>query len=453
MVEENNTFPKGEGEHDLYIGVRNDLSPFYVDLEALTRGLVIVGQSGCGKSFLIGRLVEEIVRKTTEKTRILIIDSNSDFCEGLELKGNEIFERQSLDYYKSGILKNREFDTFKEKEMQYFNTLKSSSGLPIGQLYGREKPFNLSWEWLVTDVNRFIQIVKANTSSIGYYFALCYLESNIVDGCKDSCGEWAKAAIELSDLRSGHLVAPIYLKFGKHIAPKGFDVGDCLELCNDIRKEIKGGVWRKNPKSEGFPESVFSDSRVNFIEIEKIIDKKSRLKVVACFLIHCLDVHRNLTEKYRDSWTKENSKSITEAEQYLKHTFILIDEAQNYAPEETNDPHEKMLGELIHTIAAEGRKYGLHVILATQRPNKIKRGLLGECDNAIIMKMNSRSDLEHLAREMRILDVKLLEPCLHFQGQGNALAVGEMTRMAPYVQLFKSAPRRTREGGVDIPGF
>jgi DNA helicase HerA-like ATPase len=160
-----------------------------------------------------------------------------------------------------------------------------------------------------------------------------------------------------------------------------------------------------------------------------------------------------LTEKYRDSWTKENSKSITEAEQYLKHTFILIDEAQNYAPEETNDPHEKMLGELIHTIAAEGRKYGLHVILATQRPNKIKRGLLGECDNAIIMKMNSRSDLEHLAREMRILDVKLLEPCLHFQGQGNALAVGEMTRMAPYVQLFKSAPRRTREGGVDIPGF
>jgi hypothetical protein len=112
-----------------------------------------------------------------------------------------------------------------------------------------------------------------------------------------------------------------------------------------------------------------------------------------------------------------------------------------------------MLGELIHTIAAEGRKYGLHLILATQRPNKVKRGLLGECDNAIIMKMNSRSDLDHLAQEMRILDVKLLEPCLHFQGQGNALAVGEMTRMAPYVQLFKSAPRRTVEGGVDIQEF
>ena len=79
--------------------------------------------------------------------------------------------------------------------------------------------------------------------------------------------------------------------------------------------------------------------------------------------------------------------------------------------------------------------------------------MLGECDNAIIMKMNSRSDLEQLATEMRILDVKLLEPCLSFQGQGNAIAVGEMTKMAPYTQIFKSAPRRTKEGGVDIPFY
>jgi len=453
MTEEKNTLPRGEGKNDLYIGVRNDLSPFYVDLEALTRGLVIVGQSGCGKSFLIGRVVEEIVRKTTEKTRILVIDSNSDFCGDLKLKPDEMFEKKCLNSYNSGSLKDREFDVFKEREQQYFDALKSFSPLPIGQLFGREEQFNLSWEWLVSDSDRFVQVVKADTYSIGYRLALLNVVGKIKSEYESNSLGWTKAAMELSEVRSGPVDYLEYLKDRNLIAPKGFDVGDCLELTIDLENELNAGVWSESVGEVGFPERLFLDSRINFMEVETIANKKSRLKTVACFLIHCLDEHRDLTEEYRDSRAEENDQSITEAEQQLRHTFILIDEAQNYAPEETNDPHEKMLGELIHTIAAEGRKYGLHVILATQRPNKIKRGLLGECDNAIIMKMNSRSDLEHLAREMRILDVKLLEPCLHFQGQGNALAVGEMTRMAPYVQLFKSAPRRTREGGVDIPGF
>jgi len=78
--------PEWDREHDLYIGVKNDLSPFTVDLKALTRGLVVVGQSGCGKSFMLGRVVEEIVRKTRD-SRILIIDPNSDFLRGCGIKG------------------------------------------------------------------------------------------------------------------------------------------------------------------------------------------------------------------------------------------------------------------------------------------------------------------------------------------------------------------------------
>ena len=97
MPEANKNRPEWDGDYDLYIGVKNDLSPYTVDLKALTRGLVVVGQSGCGKSFMLGRLVEEIVRKT-EKSRILIIDPNSDFCFGIELMEFDEFE-QKLEKY------------------------------------------------------------------------------------------------------------------------------------------------------------------------------------------------------------------------------------------------------------------------------------------------------------------------------------------------------------------
>ena len=237
-----------------------------------------------------------------------------------------------------------------------------------------------------------------------------------------------------------------------------------LNINNKTRFVSKERIWReyeKGRKYEGLPEKLFKGTNINIIDLGDLKINTSRIVCTFYAIDELLKLHKKNTEEYhRLPYEKKNeienhyeiSKKKHKDDPRLR-TFILIDEAHNFAPEGTSDPHEKMLGELIHTIAAEGRKYGLHLILATQRPNKVKRGLLGELDNAIIMKMNSRSDLEELAKEMRILDVKLLEPCLSFQGQGNAIAVGEMTRMAPYTQIFKSAPRRTKEGGVDIPFF
>ncbi|MGB8657832.1 MAG: ATP-binding protein [Candidatus Zixiibacteriota bacterium] len=421
-------------------------------MEALTRGLVVVGQSGCGKSFLVGRLVEELVRKTTEKTRLLIIDPNSDFCEGLTLQTEEEFNKDRLDKYNSGTLKNGEFATFKERELQYFHEIKSTNQWPVAHLFGRREAFNLSWKWLVDEDNNFLQIVKGGYFAPSYPWALLCVRDYVKP--QSSPQEWIEGGTKLVNDLLRAISQPQFPFVSSRIGLARSLGTECfLELLNDIRQEIKAHLWQEKAEDTGLPQRLFAESRVSFIETETIKEKKSRLETVAFILLNCWEEHKKLIEEYRDSQKNGDQQLITRAKENLKHVFILVDEAQNYAPEETNDPHEKMLGELIHAIAAEGRKYGLHVILATQRPNKIKQGLLGECDNAIIMKMNSRSDLEHLAREMRILDVKLLEPCLHFQGQGNALAVGEMTRMAPYVQLFKSAPRRTREGGVDIPGF
>ena len=228
-------------------------------------------------------------------------------------------------------------------------------------------------------------------------------------------------------------------------------------LTKSLQSLIKIGYLNKELEESinGVPESLFKcigqytndkivKNRVNIFDLG-ILDLTFSKQIVTLYLLdYIYSEHKKCIEQYR--------KNKLGSDPRLR-TFILIDEAHNFAPEDTDDPHEKMLGELIHTITAEGRKYGLHLILATQRPHKVKRGLLGECDNAIIMKMNSRQDLKLLADEMRILNVELLEPCLSFQGQGSAIAVGEMTRMAPYTHIFKSAPRRTKEGGVDIPFF
>ena len=52
-------------------------------------------------------------------------------------------------------------------------------------------------------------------------------------------------------------------------------------------------------------------------------------------------------------------------------------------------------------IAAEGRKYGLWLLLSTQRPSKVHINALSQCDNLALMRMSSPKDLAELAIKRR----------------------------------------------------
>ena len=57
----------------------------------------------------------------------------------------------------------------------------------------------------------------------------------------------------------------------------------------------------------------------------------------------------------------------------------MIDEAQNVCPAESADPLAALATEDAIRIAGEGRKFGLYLIVVTQRPQKIHENVLSEC--------------------------------------------------------------------------
>jgi uncharacterized protein len=42
--------------------------------------------------------------------------------------------------------------------------------------------------------------------------------------------------------------------------------------------------------------------------------------------------------------------------------------------------------------AGEGRKFGLYLIVVTQRPQKVHENVLSQCENLVLMRMNSAVD-------------------------------------------------------------
>jgi uncharacterized protein len=127
--------------------------------------------------------------------------------------------------------------------------------------------------------------------------------------------------------------------------------------------------------------------------------------------------------------------------------LIVIDEAHNVCPQDPTDSHQALAIEHTSRIAAEGRKYGLYLLLATQSPQKLHVNVLSQCENLVLMKTNSAADVAHLADVFSHVPRGLVSQASGFR-LGEGLVAG---RISPAPMFFRSGRRQSPEGGADIP--
>ena len=128
-------------------------------------------------------------------------------------------------------------------------------------------------------------------------------------------------------------------------------------------------------------------------------------------------------------------------------TLLVIDEAHNVCPQHPTDSSQALGTDIMISIAGEGRKFGLFLMLATQRPQKVHENVLTQCGNLILMKMNAVTDIRTLSDAFSFVPPTLVEMSSGF-GLGEGVVAGPITN-GP--MLFKTGERYTPEGGADVP--
>ncbi|WP_350347831.1 ATP-binding protein [Agromyces sp. G08B096] len=126
--------------------------------------------------------------------------------------------------------------------------------------------------------------------------------------------------------------------------------------------------------------------------------------------------------------------------------LLVIDEAHNLCSPALDSPIAIAVRERLVQIAAEGRKFGLWLLLSTQRPSKVHPGIISQCDNLALMKMTSPLDLAELGTYFGYAPEALLQRSPWFR-QGEALFAGGFV---PTPSLVKMNARLTPEGGSDV---
>jgi hypothetical protein len=127
--------------------------------------------------------------------------------------------------------------------------------------------------------------------------------------------------------------------------------------------------------------------------------------------------------------------------------LIVIDEAHNVCPSQPADAVTTLAANYAALIAAEGRKFGLYLLTSTQRPQKVNEEVLSQCDNLLLMRMNSEADLEYLRDTFSFVPSGLIQRATAFK-LGETLVGGKFFPHATYV---KFGARISQEGGADIP--
>ena len=126
--------------------------------------------------------------------------------------------------------------------------------------------------------------------------------------------------------------------------------------------------------------------------------------------------------------------------------FIILEEAHNFAPGPGTSISSGASLRIIERIAAEGRKFGIFLLVVTQRPNKISSNVLSQCNSQIIMRLTNPEDMSAVRNSSEGLSEDLFKD-LPSLNKGEAIIVGDLTKIPT---MIKVSGRQSGEGGSDI---
>ena len=122
--------------------------------------------------------------------------------------------------------------------------------------------------------------------------------------------------------------------------------------------------------------------------------------------------------------------------------MMIVEEAHNYCPQQG----QVATSRIMKTIAGEGRKFGLGLGIITQRPAKVDKNVLSQCNTQIILKVTNPIDLKAITSSVEGLTGNMEEE-IQTLPIGTALVMGGNISMPLFVEV---RPRETKHGGESV---
>lgn len=114
---------------------------------------------------------------------------------------------------------------------------------------------------------------------------------------------------------------------------------------------------------------------------------------------------------------------------------LVLEEAQNYIREGHRLEEESISKQMFERIAREGRKYGLGLVVASQRPSELSKTVLSQCNSFIVHRLQNPEDIRYFKEIVPGIFDQLLDQ-LPALAPRTALVLGECVQ-APAIAIMR----------------
>ena len=116
---------------------------------------------------------------------------------------------------------------------------------------------------------------------------------------------------------------------------------------------------------------------------------------------------------------------------------LVCDEAHLYLPvKDDADAVEKQALATFERIAKEGRKYGVSLLVVSQRPSDVSRTILSQCNNFLVLRLTNDSD-QSVVKRLMPDSMAGLTDMLPLLDTGEALMLGDAVLLPTRIRLDK----------------
>lgn len=402
-----------------------------IDLDKLiSRHCAIVGSTGSGKSNSVSVLLQSIACRNFPSSRILVIDPHGEYNDALSKYSKVIEVNPSVDENKLQI-------PFWALPFNELMKIFSGNLTDQNREYVREKVVEAK---IKSAVENKIDVAKESiTADSPIPFSIKRLWFELIDFEKQTFTDTTRTTLSALTIvgDAEKLISNEYTPAGMgNTAPflnqkaKGL-----LNFLDSMRNKPNDSSYaflflpgKLTPDSSGKTEEDLDEMFLKWIGNElpiTILDLSGIPSEIMAPISGTL-----LKIIYDGLFWGVNTKVGGKNQPLL----IVLEEAHSYL----KAGEHSISSRTVQMIAKEGRKYGVGLLLVTQRPSELDETVLSQCGTMIALRMNNSKDRGHIRSAVQD-ELQSMVDLLPSLRTGEALISGEAVKIPSRVKFFKIA--------------